>query len=78
MPALIPTHLGDTAMNQFLLRLYVETRSLLDSCEGQDMAEYALASAVIAFGSVAAMSTLAAGVSNVFTHTSTVLAQHIN
>ncbi|MDE3202462.1 MAG: hypothetical protein KGN79_16250 [Acidobacteriota bacterium] len=76
-PAHIPFGLGDDAMNQFLIHLYIKARTLLENCQGQDIVEYAMASAVIAFGSVAAMTTLAAGVNHVFSQVSTILAQHI-
>jgi pilus assembly protein Flp/PilA len=57
-------------MNNFTLKIYVKAKALRDAFvteDGQDLIEYALVAALIAFGSVAAMKTLATNISTGFT-----------
>jgi pilus assembly protein Flp/PilA len=61
-------------MNDLLLTLYVRFQDLKDREDGQDLVEYALTVALIAFGAIAGMQSLAAGLSNAFTTISTTLA----
>jgi len=60
-----------------LLKLYVKFQDLMSREEGQDLVEYALVVALIAFGAVAGMKVLAGGVNNAFTTLSTTLAHNI-
>jgi pilus assembly protein Flp/PilA len=64
-------------MNNMLLNLYVKFQDLKNHEEGQDLVEYALVVALIAFGATAGMSSLANGIntafSNVSTHLGTVI-----
>jgi pilus assembly protein Flp/PilA len=53
-------------MNDNLLILSNKLRLLLSSEEGQDLIEYALTIALIAFGATAAMHTLSNDINNVF------------
>jgi len=46
-------------MNKTLLKLYVRIQNLASREEGQDLVEYALVVALIAFGATAGMSSLA-------------------
>ncbi len=45
-------------MKEMMLKLYVQMQTLMANEEGQDLVEYALVVALIAFGAVAAMSAL--------------------
>ncbi|MGC1421464.1 MAG: Flp family type IVb pilin [Terracidiphilus sp.] len=46
--------------------LYLYVRNLIEREEGQDLVEYALVVALIAFGAVAGMQLLATGLNNAF------------
>lgn len=61
-------------MNNILIRLYVMFQDLKNREDGQDLVEYALTVALIAFGAIAGMQTLAAGLNNAFITVSTTLA----
>ena len=61
-------------MNDMLLRTYVLFQDLKNREDGQDLVEYALTVALIAFGAIAGMGTLASGLNNAFTTISTTLA----
>ena len=54
-------------MNTMLLKLYVKFQDLASREEGQDLVEYALVVALIAFGATAGMSQLAKGLNLAFT-----------
>jgi pilus assembly protein Flp/PilA len=60
-----------------LLRLYVKFQNLMSREEGQDLVEYALVVALIAFGAVAGMKVLASGLNNAFSTISTTLAHDL-
>jgi pilus assembly protein Flp/PilA len=60
-----------------LLKLYVKFQDLMNREEGQDLVEYALVVALIAFGAVAGMKVLAGGLNNAFTTISTTLANSL-
>jgi pilus assembly protein Flp/PilA len=64
-------------MNTMLFKLYVKFQDLKNGEEGQDLVEYALVVALIAFGAVAGMSALATGINNAFNSISTTLAKDI-
>ena len=49
-----------------LSRLYFVLRVLVDREEGQDLVEYALVVALIAFGAITGMGYLATGINNAF------------
>jgi pilus assembly protein Flp/PilA len=57
-----------------LLNLYVHFQNLMSREEGQDLVEYALVVALIAFGAIAGMGVLAGGLNNAFVTVSTTLA----
>ena len=69
---------GGNVVNDRLLRLWLKFRDLADSEEGQDMVEYALVVAMIAFGAVAGMGKLAASINHAFSNTSTKLGGYIS
>ena len=64
-------------MNTMLLKLYVKFQDLASREEGQDLVEYALVVALIAFGATAGMKTLATGLNTAFNNISTTLASYI-
>ena len=64
-------------MNNMLLKLYVKFQDLVSHEEGQDLVEYALVVALIAFGATAGMGALAGGINKAFNTISTTLATNI-
>ena len=65
-------------MNDMLLKLYVKFQDLKSSEEGQDLVEYALVVALIAFGATAGMGALATGINTAFSNVSTKLGSSIS
>jgi pilus assembly protein Flp/PilA len=61
-------------MNNMLLKLYVKFQDLKSREEGQDLVEYALVVALIAFGATAGMHALATGLNTAFSTISSTLA----
>jgi pilus assembly protein Flp/PilA len=55
-------------MKDKLLMLSIKLRTLLSDEQGQDLIEYALVVALIAFGATAAMTTLSSDINNAFTN----------
>lgn len=64
-------------MNTALLKLYVKFRKLISREEGQDLVEYALVVALIAFSAVAGMKSVATGINTAFTKINTALSTNI-
>jgi len=64
-------------MNTMLLKLYVKFQDLARREEGQDLVEYALVVALIAFGATAGMKALAGGLSTAFNQISTTLGSYV-
>jgi pilus assembly protein Flp/PilA len=60
-------------MNNLLINLYMKLQALKNGEEGQDLVEYALVVALIAFGATAGMSALAGGINSAFGTISTTL-----
>ena len=65
-------------MNNLYLKLMTKLQELKDREEGQDLVEYALVVALIAFGATAGMSALAGGINNAFNNISTTLGSYIS
>ena len=65
-------------MNNLLLKLYVKFQDLASREEGQDLVEYALVVALIAFGATAGMKNLASGVNTAFSNISSQLGAAIS
>jgi pilus assembly protein Flp/PilA len=65
-------------MNTMLLKLYVKIQELASREEGQDLVEYALVVALIAFGATAGMKALATGLNGAFSGISTTLGSYIS
>lgn len=65
-------------MNRLLLNLYIRFQNMVNSEEGQDLVEYALVVALIAFGTTAGMSSLAGGINTAFNNVSTKFASYVS
>ncbi len=63
-------------MNDRLLKLSVKMQTLLKNEEGQDLIEYALVVALIAFAATVGMSSLATSINSAFTAIGTVLTSY--
>jgi pilus assembly protein Flp/PilA len=61
-----------------LLKLYVKFQDLASREEGQDLVEYALVVALIAFGATAGMKSLATGLNTAFSNISTTLGSYVS
>jgi pilus assembly protein Flp/PilA len=64
-------------MNDLMLKMYITCKSLMEREEGQDLVEYALVVALIAFGAIAGMNALAGGINSAFDTVSTKLMSNI-
>jgi len=65
-------------MNNLLLNVFVKLQDLASREEGQDLVEYALVVALIAFGATAGMKNLASGVNTAFSNISSQLGAAIS
>jgi pilus assembly protein Flp/PilA len=61
-------------MNTMLSKVHVKLQDLVNREEGQDLVEYALVVALVAFGATAALQTLGSGLNSVFADIGTTLA----
>lgn len=64
-------------MHSLSTNLYLFVRNLLAREEGQDLVEYALVVALIAFGAIAGMGYLATGINNAFSGIATTLTTQV-
>ena len=64
-------------MQSFSNSLYLFIRALLDREEGQDLVEYALVVALIAFGAITGMGYLATGINTAFSSISSTLTSNV-
>ncbi|HTW45101.1 MAG TPA: Flp family type IVb pilin [Acidobacteriaceae bacterium] len=64
-------------MKDKLLILSIKLRTLLSDEQGQDLIEYALLVALVAFGATAGMSTLAAAINQAFSTVGTTLNTYV-
>ena len=64
-------------MNTMLLKLYVKFQDLMSREEGQDLVEYALGVALVAFGATVGMKALATGLNTAFTTISSTLSSSL-
>jgi pilus assembly protein Flp/PilA len=53
-------------MNDLMLKMYVKMQDLMSREEGQDLVEYALVVALVAFGAIAGMRTLSTEINSAF------------
>jgi pilus assembly protein Flp/PilA len=65
-------------MHTMLLKVYVKFQQLASREEGQDLVEYALVVALIAFGATAGMKSLASGLNLAFQGISTTLGSYVS
>jgi pilus assembly protein Flp/PilA len=65
-------------MNKMLLNLYIKFQDLKNREGGQDLVEYALVVALIAFGATAGMTSLATGINTAFNNVSSQLGSDIS
>ena len=65
-------------MNTLLLKLFIQLQDLTSREEGQDLVEYALVVALIAFGATAGMKALATGLNSAFQGISSTLGSYIS
>jgi pilus assembly protein Flp/PilA len=64
-------------MHALSTSLYLSIRDILVREEGQDLVEYALVVALIAFGAITGMGFLAAGINNAFSGVATTLTTNV-
>ena len=64
-------------MNDLYIRTLVYLRQLIEDEQGQDLVEYALVVALIAFGAIAGMSYLAKGINHAFSGIATTLTANV-
>ena len=64
-------------MNNLMLKMFVKMQTLMNREEGQDLVEYALVVALIAFGAVLGMQGLASGINSAFNKISSTLTSDI-
>ena len=64
-------------MNNLYLKLMIKLQELKNGEEGQDLVEYALVVALIAFGATAGMLALATGLNSAFNQISTTLGSYV-
>jgi pilus assembly protein Flp/PilA len=64
-------------MRSFFSKLFFELNSLLAREDGQDLVEYALVVALIAFGATSALKLLGVGLNHAFTNISSTLASSL-
>jgi pilus assembly protein Flp/PilA len=64
-------------MNDLMIKMYVTAKSLVEREEGQDLVEYALVVALIAFGAITGMSALATGINHAFSQIASTLTSDV-
>ena len=64
-------------MQDPFLKLFLKLQVLASTEEGQDLVEYALVVALVAFGATAALKTLGSGLNHAFTNISSTLASSL-
>jgi pilus assembly protein Flp/PilA len=64
-------------MNDLMIKMYITLKSVMAREEGQDLVEYALVVALIAFGAVAGMSFLSAQINIAFSNIAATLSSNV-
>jgi pilus assembly protein Flp/PilA len=64
-------------MNNLMINLFVKMQTLMNREEGQDLVEYALVVALVAFGATAALKTLGSGLNTAFSSISSTLSSSL-
>jgi pilus assembly protein Flp/PilA len=70
-------NLNEVNMNDLLLRAYIAVQSLVEREEGQDLVEYSLVIALIAFGGITGMKTLSTGLNHAFSQISVTVTTNV-
>jgi len=65
-------------MNNTMMKMYLVAKSLIEREEGQDLVEYALVVALIAFGAITGMGYLATGLNHAFSNIAVVLTTNVS
>ena len=65
-------------MNTLYIRMLIKLKEVMAREEGQDLVEYALVVALIAFGATAGMSALSGGINTAFKNISTKLSSYVS
>lgn len=69
---------GKESMNTMLLRVTLYLRALIEEEQGQDLVEYALIVALIAFGAMTGMGYLSKGLNHAFSNIASTLTTNIS
>jgi pilus assembly protein Flp/PilA len=64
-------------MNDLMIKMYVAVKSMIEREEGQDLVEYALVVALIAFGAITGMGFLSTGINHAFSGIATTLTANV-
>ncbi len=64
-------------MSSMLANVFFHVRNLIEREEGQDLVEYALVVALIAFGAITAMNFLATGINTAFSDVAATLTSNV-
>ena len=64
-------------MHELVLRAYIAIQSFVEREEGQDLVEYALVVALIAFGAIAGMKVLSTGLNHAFSQIALTLTTNV-
>ena len=64
-------------MNDLMIKMYITLKSVIAREEGQDLVEYALVVALIAFGAIAGMTALSTGINKAFSNIAVTLGTSI-
>jgi pilus assembly protein Flp/PilA len=67
-----------TTMNDLMIKMYLTLKSLMAREEGQDLVEYALVVALIAFGAITSMKFLSSGINTAFSDIGATLTSNIS
>jgi pilus assembly protein Flp/PilA len=69
---------GESQMNDLMIKMYLTAKTFVEREEGQDLVEYALVVALIAFGAITGMKFLAGGLNQAFSQISVTLTSNIS
>ena len=69
---------GDLQMTVLMNKMYLAAKNLIEREEGQDLVEYALVVALIAFGAIAGMGYLATGLNHAFSNIASTLTTNVS
>ena len=64
-------------MNDLMIKMYVAAKTMIEREEGQDLVEYALVVALIAFGAITGMGYLATGLNHAFSNIAATLTTNV-